>query len=153
MHTLQRVQWRAARFVTWLPPHYLIHQASQSARMATSVHMQKIAFYKVVNNIFPIPVGQVYPCSHLTRSYNLLKFTRSITRTDSYKYSFLPYTIVSLPFSLRSKQSVESFHDGLQRLTISSSSHFSSIGSGPWLDISPKKNLLCRYTAGKKLPI
>jgi len=81
-----------------------------------------VAFYKAINNLSPVPVGQLRPCSHQTRSYDPLIFTPLTPRTDYYNYS-LSLTIVdwnSLPFSLRAKPSVASFCAGLQHLTVSS---------------------------------
>ena len=84
-----------------------------------------VAFYKAVNNMSPVAVGQPRTCSHQTRSHDPLTFTPLTPQTDYYKYSFLPLTIVdwnSLPFSLRAKPLVDSFRAGLQHLTVSTSS-------------------------------
>ena len=53
-----------------------------------------VAFYKAVNNLYPVLVGQLRPCSHQTRSYDPLTFTFLTPRTDYYKYLLLPRTIV-----------------------------------------------------------
>jgi len=85
-----------------------------------------VSFYKTVNNLSPVPVGQLRLCCHQTRSYDPLTFTPLTPQTDYYKYSFLPRTVVdwnSLPFSQRAKPSVELFRAGLEHLTVSTSSH------------------------------
>ena len=111
-----------------LPPHHLSYQSSQSAWMVTSVaevrwkNSRLVAFYKAVNKMSPIPVGQPRPCSHQTRSYDPLTFTLLTPRTDYYKYSFLPCTIVDCN-SLRAKPSVDSFRAGLQHRCTSLSLH------------------------------
>ena len=78
-----------------LPPHHLsfISLLNQLEWLPLSVRRKNsrlVAFYKAVNNLSPVPVGQPRPCSHQTRLYDPLTF---IPRTD-YKYSFLPRTIV-----------------------------------------------------------
>jgi len=122
----------------------LHNQLEWSPLPVRRINSHLVAFYKAVSNLSPVPVGQLRLCYHQTRSHDPLTFT---PRTDYYKYSFLPHTIVdwnSLLFSLRAKPSVDSFRAGLQHLTVSTSSHWaepqhsSSKGPRPLLDISPK---------------
>jgi len=126
VHQLECVQPQAARFVM---KDYirrttsLLNQLEWSLLSLPRRNSCLVAFYKAVNNLSPVPVGQPRPCSYQTRSHDLLTFT---PRTDYYRYSFLPRTIVdwnSLLFSLRAKPSVDSFRAGLQHLTVSASSH------------------------------
>jgi len=117
IHQLECVQRRAARFVMndyrrTISITSLLNQLEWSSLSVCRKNSRLVAFYKAVNNLSSVPVGQQHPCSHQIRSYNPLTFTPLTPRTDYRKYSFLPRTIVdlnSLPFSLRAKPSVDSF--------------------------------------------
>ena len=106
-----------------LASHHLSHQSSQSAWTVTSVCSPKplticLQFsWSTASLLSSNPV--VRPTDiHSSHSSNwLLKVV----------HSFLPFTIVDwnlLPFSVWAKPSVESFHAGLQHLTVSTSSHW-----------------------------
>ena len=134
VHQLDCVQCRTARFVMMndyrrtTSATSLLNQLEWSPLSVCRRNSRLLAFYKSVNNLSPVPVGQPRPSSHQTRSHDPLTFTPLTPRTDYryYKYSFLPYTIVdwnSLSFSLRAKPSVDSLHAGLQHLIVSTSSH------------------------------
>jgi len=127
VHQIESVQRRAARFVMNVYRHTtsvtsLLNQLEWSPLSVRRRNSRLVAFYKAVNKMSPIPVGQPRPCSHQTRSYDPLTFTLLTPRTDYYKYSFLPCTIVDCN-SLRAKPSVDSFRAGLQHRCTSLSLH------------------------------
>jgi len=105
-----QLERRAARFVMndyrrSTSVTSLLNQREWSPLSVRRRNSRLVAFYKAVNNLSPVPVGQPRPCYHQTRSHDPLTFTPLTPRTDYYKY-FLPRTIVdwnSLPFSLRAK--------------------------------------------------
>jgi len=77
---LECVQRRAARFVMndyrrTTSVISLLNQLEWSPLPVRRRNSRLVAFYKAVNNLSPVPVGQPRPCSYQTRSYDPLTFT------------------------------------------------------------------------------
>jgi hypothetical protein len=130
-YQLERIQRRAAHFVKndYRRTTSVTELQNDLEWVPLSIRRRNsrlVAFYKGVNNLSPVPVGHVRSCHYQTRSITPPTFTRLSTRTDYFKYSFLPRTIVdwnSLTYYIRIKPSVDSYREGLQRLTVSTSSY------------------------------
>jgi len=112
VHQLECVQRRAACFIMndyrrTTSVTSLLNQLEWSPLSVRRRNGRLLAFYKAVNTLSPVPVGQPRPCSHQTRSYDPLTFT---PRTDYYKY-FLPRTICWLELAdiLTTSQAVSWF--------------------------------------------
>jgi len=91
VHQLECVQRRAARFVMndyrrTTSATNLLNQLEWSPLSVRRRNSCLVAFYKAVNNLSPVPVGQPRPCCHQTRSYDRLTFTPLTSRTDYYTY-------------------------------------------------------------------
>ena len=123
INSIEAVQKRAARF------------AKNNYKSTTSVTQLKdelgwdplekrrqnirlIQFYKSYNNLSPVTLeGLKRPVRTTRRSADGSNFIAIQARTDCYKYSFVPRTVVdwnSLSSSVRSKSSVDSFRAALQ---------------------------------------
>jgi len=93
VHQLDCVQCRTARFVMMndyrrtTSATSLLNQLEWSPLSVRRRNSRLVAFYKSVNNLSPVPVGQPRPSSHQTRSHDPLTFTPLTPRTDYYKYS------------------------------------------------------------------
>ena len=95
VHQLECVQRRADRFVMndyrrTTSATNLLNQLEWSPLSVRRRNSCLVAFYKAVNNLSPVPVGQPRPCSYQTRSYDPLTFTPlthqpTTTSTPSYR--------------------------------------------------------------------
>jgi len=120
--TLQKVQNRAARFVT--KTYNLTASVSKlnyDLGWPSLEGRRKIArlaeFYKIYKGVSPIPSTPLKHTSRVTRSSSSgVSYMCLASRTNVFKYSFFPRTIVewnSLPVDIRSSPSLESFRHKL----------------------------------------
>jgi len=102
----QRWDWGSQLILEVLKVIKVLSQLQWSPLSVRRRNSRLVTFYKAVNDLSPVAVGQPRRCCHQTRSYDPLTSTPVTPRTDYYKYSFLSRTIVdwnSLPFSLWAK--------------------------------------------------
>ena len=108
MHNLERVQRHAVRFVASdyrriTSVTILLSQLEWPLLSTRRRNGPLVAFFKAVSNIPPIPVGQVCPCSHLTRVKQPVEVYTFVLARTSTSTLLLQHTIIdwkSLPFSL-----------------------------------------------------
>ena len=126
IYSLERVQRRAARFITG---NY-DRQASVSAMLKTielptlrerRAISKLTTFYKGINGLLDIPTSHLYPSSTQSTRGNLLKQHLPSYRLERTKSSFYPDSIRlwnGLPTEVVEAPSLESFRSRLQGLTL-----------------------------------
>jgi len=75
--------------------------------------------YKIVNNLVDIPSTLLIPADARTRGNTVFKTI--YTRSDVYKYSYFPRTIITwsyIPQVLREVSTIDQFRTGLGSLTL-----------------------------------
>ena len=125
---LEKIQRRAARFVTSTYSYY--HSVSSllkdlkwnSLSLRRTISRLSI-MYKIINKqiAIDIPPEMTKPTRTLRRSHKH-SFIQLQTRTDSYKYSFFPRTIIdwnSLPESVISQSNTEKFKEAALQYYVS----------------------------------
>ena len=128
INALERVQRQAARFVTGdyfsRDPECvtnMLHQLAWDTLEERRARNRVVMFYKITNNLVEVPLHNYIQTSNSRTRSSVANNIRQIsTRVDTYKYSFLPRTIItwnSLPPEIRCQPSVDSFRHAL--LTVS----------------------------------
>ena len=134
VQTLQKVQNRAARFVSnTYSLTASVSKLNYDLGWPSLENRRKLArlieFYKINRGVSPISSTPLKQVGRVTRSSSAgLSYMCLASRTNIFKYSFFPRTIVDwngLPVDIRLASSVESFHQKL-------SSHLSCHPSLHW---------------------
>jgi len=123
---LDKIQRRAARFAcrdyrrTTSVSSLIVKLGWQSLVDRRKIS-RLVQFYKVVNKSSPIESDSLRQPSRCTRSTSMSNtFIPLLARTDSYKFSFFPRTLVdwnTLPPEIKLKNSPESFRESLKALS------------------------------------
>jgi hypothetical protein len=114
---LDMIQRRGARFVVadyryTSSPSEMINKLQWPSLTLRRQTARLGLLYKAIHGAASIPLDGLQKPIRATRKSDSLSYINLCTRSDSYKYSFFPRTIVdwnNLPYSVRSSSSVDSF--------------------------------------------
>jgi hypothetical protein len=123
IYSLERVQRRAARFVTnnyqrTASVTEMLHHLQWQTLALRRMQYRLVMLYRIVNGLIAIPTHPyLVPILRPTRHTHKLAFQRPHCNNNQYLYAFFPWTIAQwngLPGTIVTASTLEAFKSGLQ---------------------------------------